>query len=474
MAMQMRVLRAFGGVRQDVDDFLLAPDASPDACNMQTRDGRLAVAGGFSRAVPTPLPGDVPLRQLYAYARPDGVRFLLCTDTHLWTYAPGTASWQKLCTFGAQIGTRQFDFLPVKIGTKEYLLIAHGRERILKWDGEGAPEPFGSAAQGSDREIHFLEQHFGRLYAAGDPLAPARLYWSQTPGDGRTIEDWSSADASPDVSGGFVDVGTDGDPITGLFAMSNQLLIFKRDSLWRLLGDRPSNYRILPVDAASLHPKHMACVRYADRLYFLSRDGLCFFDGQTVRRPATYRALCRLLKGCDLDRCEAAAAGDVLYFSVRERGEGNDVLIEYDVTRDTCMVRRGFTLYGLSAARGALYALTGARTVVQFDESESYDGAPIDAWWTTPRIDLGSKLHKKTLGELACTGEGGPVAVTLTVDGRTYESKLVFSEAPDGVAEDVLRGEGRVFRLRFANENGGAFAVDAGVSLRFDTQLRPE
>ncbi len=61
------------------------------------------------------------------------------------------------------------------------------------------------------------------------PSATFRLYWSAVPGDGRTIEDWLSVDGSEDASGGYVEVG-DGsaDPIIGLTALSNQLLIWKR------------------------------------------------------------------------------------------------------------------------------------------------------------------------------------------------------------------------------------------------------
>ena len=475
MAMQMRVLSSFSGIRQDRDDFISTPDSSPDACNMQTRDGRLSVASGFSCVTPTAVATDVPLRQLYVYAHPAGVRFLVCTDTQLLAFNASAARWDVLASFGAQVGAQQFDFLPIKIGTQDHLLIAYGREQILKWNGTDAPTAFGSAEQLSDGEINFLEGYFGRLYAAGDPTAPARLYWSQTPGDSRSIEDWSSDPASPDVSGGFADVGTDSDPITGLFALSNQLLIFKRDSLYRLLGDRPSNYRVLPVDAVFSSPRHTACVRYADRLYFLSKTGLCFFDGQTVRRPESYRALYRLLGGCDLDRCAAAACGDVLYFAVRENPASayNDLLIEYDVLRDTFMVRRGFQLAGICSARGTLYALTDAGRVVRFDDSKTYDGAPIDAWWTTPRIDLGNKFHEKALGELACSGSGDPMLVSVLTNGNRCDATLFFPDCPDAVSELALRGEGRVFRLRFSNRDGGAFTLDTGVTLRLDTQMRP-
>lgn len=477
MAMQTRVFQTFGGMRQDRNDYISSPDTSPDACNMNTLDGCLSVAKGFSRALQTAAPTTDPLKRLYVYAKPDGLKFVVCTDTQLLVYDPARNNWQMLFRFGYRVEANRFDFLPIKIGSRDHLLIAYGREQLLKWDGEGtAAAYFGSAEMLSNAPQNFLERYFGRLFAAGNPQNPGRLFWSKAPGDTRSIEDWRTDPASPDVSGGFVDVGTDSDPITGLFALSNQLLIFKRDTLYRLLGDRPSNYRILPVDAAFSRPLHTACVRYADRLYFLTKTGLCFFDGQTVRRPMSFRALHTLLEACSLDRCEAAACGDMLYFAIREGANSayNDLLIEYDLMRDTFMVRRGFTIAGMCAARGELYLLTGEGKVVKFDESQSYDGSPIAAWWETPRIDLGSKGHKKALGELACTGKGAPMKITVKCDGRSYDTTMAFPKDADSVAEAVLRGEGRVFRLRFSNIDGGSFVLDTGVTVRFDSQLRPE
>ena len=479
MAMQTRILQSFSGVRQDKNDYISSPDTSPNACNMNTLDGCLSVAKGFSRAVPLAVPapqGDY-LKRLYVYARPDGLRYLVCTDTRLLVWSEDDAEWKTLFRFGFRIDANQVDFLPIKIGSDDQLLIAYGREQLLKWDGQSsAAAYFGSSEQKSNAAQNYLEQYFGRLFAAGNPDASCRLFWSKTPGDSRTVEDWRVDDASPDVSGGFVDVGTDSDPITGLFALSNQLLIFKRDTLYRLLGDRPSNYRVLSVDAAFSRPLHTACVRYADRLYFLTKTGLCCFDGQTVRRPSGFRALHQLLEASDLDHCMAAASGDILYFAIRENLQSayNDVLIEYDLMRGTFMIRRGFQIGGLCAARGELYVLTGAGLVERFDDSVTYDGWPIEAWWETPRIDFGSKSHDKALGELSCTGTGDPMKITVKCDGRNYDSVLTFPDEDDSAAEAVLRGEGRVIRLRFSNIDGGHFTLDTGVTVRFDAQLRPE
>ncbi|MPM86038.1 hypothetical protein SDC9_133121 [bioreactor metagenome] len=179
--------------------------------------------------------------------------------------------WKQLYDFATLASAAQYDFLPVKIASTEYLLIANGTARMAKWDGASeTAEAFGSAEGLSNTAVNFVEFYYSRLFAAGDAQNPSRLYYSQAPGDTRTIENWTAATESENVSGGFVDVGTGSDPITGLFALSNQLLIFKRDSLYRLLGDRPGNFRIQPVNGTMQQPVHTACVRVGDVLYFLT------------------------------------------------------------------------------------------------------------------------------------------------------------------------------------------------------------
>lgn len=99
----------------------------------------------------------------------------------------------------------------------------------------------------SNKPVTVMVEFGGRLFAAGeDPACSVhsnRLYWSCLPGDGRTIEDWSADDASPDTGGGHVDVG-DSTPITALFVMGSQLLIWKGEELWRLYGATPSQYTL--------------------------------------------------------------------------------------------------------------------------------------------------------------------------------------------------------------------------------------
>ncbi len=476
MAYQTMTLPAFGSVRMDLCEGLLKPDMSPEAYNADTRSGALCPVGGFSRVMQETVGAETPYERMYVYATEQGNRYFAAAQDMLYLYDATSAIWRPLYQFEHDVRGERMDFLKVRIGTSDRLLIACGSEPMLSFDPEtGTVDAFGTEEKRSYRTVSYAELYFGRLFAAGDPAAPSRLYWSKAPGGGRTIDDWRPDDASENVSGGFVDVGIDDDPITGLFALSNQLLIFKRDSLYRLLGDRPSNYRIVAVDASFRQPKHTACVRYADRLYFLTDGGLCFYDGQTVRKSAAFRALGPLLLQANLGGVRAAVCGDTLYFAIRKRfgAPYNETVIEYDVLRDRFMLREGFTAADLCTVHGALHALTGTGKLVVFDGNTSYDGDPINVVWTTPALDFGRKDVNKTLLRLTASGSGR-IGVRVQANGGVYETQTRLNSVPLGVTEIPLRGVGRAFRLRFSSVGGAPFTLDAPMTLLCDQQRRPE
>lgn len=472
MALQQYRIAEFLGINQSACENNIYAGESPDARNMDTAGGQLAVARGYVRHCAPAHASPASVLRLAIWHK-DGVRrFVTATAGGLQVLEEGADAWRTLAAFSSP--AVQADFQALKIASTEYLLMAGGAQSIVKWDGSASDAAaFGSAAQLSDAPVGLLELYYGRLFSAGDPNHPCRLYWSCAPGDERTVEDWSQSAASENVGGGHVEVGTDSDPITGLFALSNQLLIFKRDSLYRLLGDRPSNYRIYPVNASMAQPVHTACVRVGDVLYFLTETGMYYFDGQTVRRAADADKIKAFLAGADLSGCCGAACRDRLYFAVKTGASAvNNALVTYDLPRGTYMVRDGFTIHGLQADGGVLFLLAGDGRVCRFDEGDSYDGAEIRAYWRTPMTDLGGKIAVKQLRELYLRGTGGVIAVEAISDsGTVFFDRLMPASLTD-VLEAPLTGDGRAFCLRLSNENGAGFTIDGGVELLLDAKRR--
>ena len=475
MALRQYRIPVFYGIAQNITENRQNDGESPDACNMDTQSGRLSVAKGYVRESGTAFPATEEARRLYVWRRAESRLLLVATADKLFVLDEAAGEWKQLYDFATQASAAQYDFLPVKIASTEYLLIANGTARMAKWDSVSeTAEAFGSAEGLSDMAVNFVEFYYSRLFAAGDAQNPSRLYYSQAPGDTRTIENWTAATESENVSGGFVDVGTGSDPITGLFALSNQLLIFKRDSLYRLLGDRPGNFRIQPVNGTMQQPVHTACVRVGDVLYFLTQGGMYYFDGQTVQRKTDADKVQLLLQGATLSDCVAAVRGDRLYFALREGTSEtkNNAILIYDLARGTYMIRRGFQARGLYAAGGTLNLLDGNGFVCRFEEGETYDGARIDAYWKTPMTDLDSKAVNKRLEELYLRGNGGILSVEAVTESGTVYNERLMPGGSERILELGLNGDGRAFQLVFRNVNGSHFTIDGGVELIMDMQRR--
>lgn len=475
MALRQYRIPVFYGIHQGVTENRVNEGESPDACNMETRGGRLSVANGYVRESDVVFPDPGAAKRLYVWNRASGKKLLVATAKNLYVLDETAGEWKLLYTFSASASAAQYDFQAAKIESTEYLIVASGVSQMAKWDGTSeAAAAFGSAELLSDIAANFVELYYSRLFSAGDASYPSRLYYSQAPGDARTLENWTSAEESENVGGGHVEVGTDSDPITGLFALSNQLLIFKRDSLYRLLGDRPSNYRILPVNGTMRQPVHTACVRVGDVLFFLTDGGMYYFDGQTVQRKPDAEKVRDLLAGTNLAGCCASACREQLFFALREGdGEGaNDAILVYDLTRGVYMIRRGFSVLGVCAAGGTLYLLDANGYVCRFDEGETYDGARIDAYWKTPMTDLDAKSVSKRLEELYLRGSGGILSLEAVTESGTVYNERLMPGSGERILELGLTGEGRALQLVFRNVNGSRFTIDGGVELLLDLQRR--
>ena len=476
MALTQFRMGRFSGIHQGVCENWIEAGESADACNMDTAGGRLSVAKGYVHAFEIPFPTPADVKRLFVWNAAGGRKVLAATRRALYVFEEGGDAWRQLYAFtDGSTDSTKFDFLTARIGSTAHLLVANGVSGVVKWDGgAGDAAAFGSAEGLSNVAVNYLELYCNRLFAAGDPQHPGRLYWSQAPGGARTVEDWGTAAESENVSGGHVEVGSDADPITGLVALSNQLLIFQRDSVSRLLGDRPDNYRILPVNAAMRQPVHTACTRYGDVPYFLTGGGMYLFDGQSVRKLSDAEKIRTVLENADIERCVSAAYRDRLYFAVCEDRQAHncaDAVIVYDVLRGCYMLRRGFLVRGLCAAGDALYLMDGDGYVCRFEEGDTYAGAPIHAYWKTPLTDLDSKLSEKRLMELYLRGEGGLIQVEAESGGKTVYSRQLMP-GDDDVLEAGMTGQGRAFRFCFRNVNGSRFTVDGGVEVLLDMQRR--
>ena len=473
MARKLYKIDSFIGIDQDEAENALKPAYSPDACNMDTAGGDLAVAKGYIRHIPHQIPGVGQPHRLFLFRRAGQDQPIVAAGRELYAYKNN--AWILIHTFEKGLASNKLDFVQAQIDGVDYLLIASGEDPIVKYNGNSALS-FGSEQGQSNKPVQYLAMYRDRLFAAGDPSYPNRLYWSQLPGSGRTIEAWGDVTDTVNVSGGHAEVGdAAGDPILGLYALSNQLLIFKKRSLYRLIGDKPGNFTIERVDADVEQAAHTALVAQGDVLYFLTAGGLCCFNGVNAGLLSDARRIHKTLAAMDASNCRGALARNKLYFTLS--GPEEDMLVEYDLFRRAYMFRRGFSIGDIAAWDGRLYMVNDARYLYRIDEGDTYDGADIEAWWNTPLTDLYDKGGVKAMRSLCLRGQSQQDAALLAevcIDGVTTTHRLLLPQHPWEVLEVPLCNEGRTFRLAFSNEAGGRFTLTGGVELAFETWRRVE
>lgn len=634
MALQTYRVEDFKGIDQSKSENKLASGYSPDAVNMDTANGDLAVGYGFSKHITVPVPGDGRIRRMYHWHTLSADKFVVIAGNTVYAYNAG--AWDTVHTYSEDITSNDWDFEEIRLGTTDYLVIANGQTQLIKWDGTHSAELFGSGeyvyegaiasiqyngtkatsatyaeedsvgiftltmpsgwayevnaiiaftvpqdmgnistakiaigsntyaldfvpiwssgdtavailisetaateyeegygistvtitpavnekwvyrlkvvgvqldgvthavaevsedrtiltlakistrdlaaemdakvrGEISDHPVNFVELYYNRLFSAGDPNHPSRLYWSQPPGDTRTIEDWSMDEASDATGGGHTEIGqTSSDPIVGLCALSNQLIIFKRSSIYRLLGDRPANYRVTSVNKDVERMVNTSLIAQGDVPYWLTRGGLYYHDGQSANLSTTARQIRDILANASLDTCKATKNRDRLYFTIRQSdSEYDDAIIVYDFKDRTYMLRTGFRVADICSYDGTLYMINDKRIVFAWDKSTTYAGDPIEAYWRTPFTDAGAMSVTKALKTLYLRGEGGVVQIRYRI-GKFEDTKAY--QMPEDTGEPIripLVNEGRAFGLKIFNEAGSWFKIMGGVDLRFETK----
>ena len=118
------------------------------------------------------------------------------------------------------------------------------------------------------------------------------------------------------------------------------------------------------------------------------------------------------------------------------------------------------------------------RCVCRLDEGTSYDGAPVNAYWQTPKTDLYDKGGIKAMRALYLRGQSddadSATLIDVTIGGCVTTYRTLLPKSENDVLEVPLQNEGRTFCMRIYNEAGGSFTLKSGMEAEFDARRRSE
>lgn len=541
--MQYYNIKEFYGIQQHKDGSLLPEGTASDARNMDTSDGNLSVAKGYTKHISVIVPGaDKILKLIIAKGVTD--KFFVVTANNIYMFA---TTWVSVWTFASALTGNQIDYVQTKIGDDDYLIIATGEAQMVKVKiSDGTASAFGSGAYlfdgavqsyadkvitlktelsaaaqamavtdgiyingnnlvvisatsttvtleeapstapqandtakvrggGSDASVNFIGMFFGRIFAAGDSSAPNRLYWSAVPGDGRSIENWLAVTASEDASGGFVEIGS-GDKITGLCVLSNQIVVFKQYSAYRLYGDRPSNYTVECIEPNAMSVANSSIVIKYDAPYYMTKHGIKYYNGTSLlMMDGGTKYLKEFIPDIDISQSRGAISNNVLYYSVNTaKGTYDNALIVFDAARGSYMIRDGFYIADMTVHDDILYLINDKRYVYEFNKGTDYDGVNINAYWLTQKTDFGASYYKKQAKYLSmnCTGQRF-VLELLSGKSKTEYPKLIHENEDEGFVRIFVHADqARAVQLKFKNEAGSSFSICGGISMGFEAEAK--
>ena len=456
--MNYRIER-FAGLNQSTDEHQIDGRYAPEARNVDIRDGNLCVSSGYQPYTASHLPGGIGSLAVYYQRTSTGLRVRLVAVNAAGVYEWAGNQWVVRHSGAGEAAASALNY---QYNGEDILLLADGVRGVLQWDGGNIMTPL----PGAPAKFSQLALHYERIWGSGIADEPDSVYWS------RAFEpnDWSGDPSNPDAAGGVVNIPTfNGGRVIALRTLFNDVLVFKDDDLYRVVGTYPGNYEVVRVHGivGPIAPKTI--VNAGDLCYFLSKDGLCAYNGISAKPLNDRRAkrfFERINPAAAMNAC-AAVHRDVLYLAApMGASTRNDGVLEMDLTTGGCMERDGIPAqYFLSLQDKLLFAGDDG-LIYQYGVGTTRNGAPIIAWWRTPWIDLNHPSREKYVESVSMFASGMMRLGFETDRGeieRTYN--LGTTERPVRLR---LNGHGKRFRLTINNVAGSRFQIRGGLDITLD------
>lgn len=273
-----------GGLNYRADAFQLADNESPDMQNVDVdprggfssrkalTDFSTATIGGIGAGAFEP-------NRLYAW---DGAY------KHLMIAANDKVFWTETGSVSASIATTDnpygAGFAPWAVGANSavYIACGHGNS-AKKWDGSAATtltnsgsgawqDSYASPTGTHMPRANLIASHLDRIWVAdvkeGTTVYPNRIRFSHP----SFAESWRELD--------YIDINAGGSGITAIIPLGDQLMIFKKRSIFMLSGYDEETFQVVPL-TMEIGAANAQCVAATEQgvFFFSWPDGLFVYNG---------------------------------------------------------------------------------------------------------------------------------------------------------------------------------------------------
>jgi len=321
------------------------------------------------------------------------------------------------------------------------------------------------------KKFGVIERYAERIWGGAIQDDPDMLMYSRP----FNPEDWtiSGPDEEPeDGAGDIQQPSWDGDSFNALKAFGNQLIAYKKNRVWRILGTDPGEYTFKEQYGGGTPFPNTIAVD-VERIFSADRDGMSVYDGLSVT-PYSREAIERLwatVNRSAMDQMCGVLFKERYYLSVPTGNSTvNNDMIVFNLRDRTILYYTGMYIESFLATEDTLYAtssnLPGKIISIPYDSWENGSASDKPVKWVTPWVDFGRKTINKGGFEVYFSPEisgENPVTFTFSVQTEKKTKTKTVTIQPNMAKPKQKRirfgGTGRRYRLTIEVTNPPANTV---------------
>lgn len=319
-----------------------------------------------------------------------------------------------------------------------------------------------------------ITRYAERIWGGATPDEPDLLAYSKP----FYPTDWAANTEIPEDGGGDIrQPSWDGDSFTHIVQLGSQLICFKKNRIWRVLGTDPGEYTFKEqYGGGASYPGTV--VVDGEKIYMLSDEGLLGYDGLNASpfmQEYAQDIWARLNKS-KLDHACACIHKGAYYLSVAlDESEVNNAVVIYDTSEQTWLVRddlkverwlsSGDTLYFTSSvAPGKLYQYV--------EDGWRENGAAVKCSWTSPWNDLNYRDYNKGGFTVYLTAEcRKELELSISIQTEKKKKTKVYTVEPPKEGQFAKQkrmffgGTGRRFRIIIESSGEAMWRLIGGIEI---------
>lgn len=334
------------------------------------------------------------------------------------------------------------------------------------WGDTASPQWMVTPVDTQGKKFGVIERFAERIWGAAIADNPDMLMYSR-PYD---PTDWTEAgdDEEPeDGAGDILQPSWDGDKFYALKAFGDQLLAFKKNRIWRVMGTNPGEYNLREQFGGGTSCYETIAVD-TERVFMADRDGLSIYDGMTVApylRPQVEQIWKTVNTNALYQMC-GVMYKHKYYLSI-PTGDStvNNAVLVYDFQENTILFYKDMKIESWLHSGNELYAtssdLPGRILEIHTDSWTDGTANGKASKWVSPWIDFGYKRIVKGGFDLYFFGEvkTNPVTLKFTIETEKKAKEKSYTIQPTSGKEHRAKrlhfgGTGRKFRIKIETAAG--------------------